>query len=95
MRATTSSRTPRTSTVVAGRYRLLENLRLGAEVRVLRAPCMGACDRAPVVAINHGQAFYATPEKIAAAAIEGFISGDHGDLMVFFSDQIKVQPRAA
>jgi hypothetical protein len=33
--------------------------------------------------------------EIAAAATEVFISGDHGDLMVFFSDQIKVQPRAA
>jgi hypothetical protein len=32
---------------------------------------------------------------VIAAAIDDFISGDHGDLMVFFSDQIKVQPRAA
>ena len=55
------------SCAMAGADRLLENLKLGAEVRVVRAPCMGACDRAPVVAINHGQTFEATPEKIAAA----------------------------
>ncbi len=55
------------SCAMAGADRLLENLKLGAEVRVVRAPCMGACDRAPVVAINHGQTFHATPEKIAAA----------------------------
>jgi len=55
------------SCAMAGADRLLESLKLGAEVRVLRAPCMGACDRAPVVAINHGQTFHATPEKIAAA----------------------------
>jgi hypothetical protein len=28
-------------------------------------------------------------------AIDGFGAGDHGDLMVFVSRQIKVQPRAA
>ena len=55
------------SCAMAGADRLLESLKLGAEVRVVRAPCMGACDRAPVVAINHGQTFHATPEKIAAA----------------------------
>jgi formate dehydrogenase beta subunit len=55
------------SCAMAGADRILEGLKLGAEVRVLRAPCMGACDRAPVVAINHGQTFNATPEKVAAA----------------------------
>src|SRR3954470_3659111 len=55
------------SCAMAGADRLLEGLKLGAEVRVVRAPCMGACDRAPVVAINHAQTFRATPDKIAAA----------------------------
>jgi formate dehydrogenase len=41
---------------------------LGKEVRVVRAPCMGACDRAPVVAVGHLQTFQATPDKVAAAA---------------------------
>ena len=29
--------------------------RLGRDVRVVRAPCMGACDRAPVCAVGHVQ----------------------------------------
>ena len=32
---------------------------LGKDVRVVRAPCMGACDRAPVVAVGHVQTFQA------------------------------------
>jgi formate dehydrogenase len=55
------------SCAMAGAEKLLESLKLGSGVRVVRAPCMGACDRAPVVAINHAQTFHATPEKIAAA----------------------------
>jgi formate dehydrogenase len=43
---------------------------LGTDVRVVRAPCMGACDRAPVAAVGHMQSFAATPEKIAAAVKE-------------------------
>src|SRR5438067_12949314 len=40
---------------LAGAARLLDDLRsrLGGHVRVVRAPCMGGCDRAPVVAIGH------------------------------------------
>ncbi|WP_299560931.1 NAD(P)H-dependent oxidoreductase subunit E [uncultured Sulfitobacter sp.] len=38
-----------------------------AEVRVLRAPCMGGCDKAPVVALGHAQIDFATPEKVQAA----------------------------
>jgi formate dehydrogenase len=55
------------SCAMAGAERLLESLKLGAEVRVVRAPCMGACDRAPVVAVGHLQTFKATPDKVAAA----------------------------
>jgi hypothetical protein len=33
--------------------------------------------------------------EIATVAIDSFGSGDHGDLMVFVSGQIKVQGRAA
>jgi formate dehydrogenase len=38
-----------------GGERLLEELRqgLGDEARVVRAPCMGRCDRAPAVAVGH------------------------------------------
>ncbi len=40
---------------------------LGKDVRVVRAPCMGACDRAPVVAVGHMQTFKATTDNVAAA----------------------------
>jgi formate dehydrogenase len=40
----------------------------GKDVRILRAPCMGACDRAPVAAVGHNQIFTATPETVNAAA---------------------------
>jgi formate dehydrogenase len=40
---------------------------LGKDVRVVRAPCMGACDRAPVVAVGHLQTFQADAERVAAA----------------------------
>ena len=33
---------------------------------MVRAPCMGACDRAPVAAVGHVQTFKATPDTIAA-----------------------------
>jgi formate dehydrogenase len=42
-------------------------LRLGPDVRVVRAPCMGACDRAPVCAVGHLQVMHADPEKVGAA----------------------------
>jgi formate dehydrogenase len=58
------------SCAMAGAEGLLGRLPaiLGKEVRVVRAPCMGACDRAPVVAVGHLQTFQATPDKVAAAA---------------------------
>ena len=40
----------------------------GSSCRVLRAPCMGACDRAPVCAVGHRQVTAATPETALAAA---------------------------
>ncbi len=38
-----------------------------SEVRVLRAPCMGRCDTAPVLEIGHNHIDNATPEKVKAA----------------------------
>ena len=38
-----------------------------SEVRVLRAPCMGRCDTAPVLEIGHNHIDHATPEKVHAA----------------------------
>src|SRR6478736_6762595 len=45
------------SCAMAGGEHLLRTLpnRLGPDVRVIRAPCMGACDRAPVCAVGHVQ----------------------------------------
>ncbi|MEP6020644.1 MAG: NAD(P)H-dependent oxidoreductase subunit E [Paracoccaceae bacterium] len=37
------------------------------QVRVLRAPCMGRCDTAPVLELGHNHIDHATPEKVAAA----------------------------
>jgi formate dehydrogenase len=45
--------------------------RLGDSVRVVRAPCMGGCDRAPVVAIGHALHEHATGDDVAAAALAG------------------------
>ncbi|MEO0388798.1 MAG: NAD(P)H-dependent oxidoreductase subunit E, partial [Pseudomonadota bacterium] len=42
-----------------------------AEVRVLRAPCMGRCDTAPVVELGHAHIDHATPETIKAAIAAG------------------------
>ncbi|WP_294606287.1 NAD(P)H-dependent oxidoreductase subunit E [uncultured Roseovarius sp.] len=42
-----------------------------AEVRVLRAPCMGRCDTAPVLELGHHHIDHATPEKVKAAIAAG------------------------
>ncbi|MEI9803548.1 MAG: NAD(P)H-dependent oxidoreductase subunit E [Pseudolabrys sp.] len=56
------------SCVMAGSESLLAKLPgiLGKEVRVVRAPCMGACDRAPIAAVGHVHVFGATPDKVTA-----------------------------
>ncbi len=57
------------SCAMAGAEKLLTKLPgiLGTDVRVVRAPCMGACDRAPVVAVGHMQTFKANADNVAAA----------------------------
>lgn len=42
-----------------------------AEVRVLRAPCMGRCDTAPVLELGHAHIDHATPDKVKAAIAAG------------------------
>ena len=58
------------SCALKGAERLFAELpnRLGPGVRVVRAPCMGACDRAPVCAVVHVQVVQADTGKVAAAA---------------------------
>ena len=61
------------SCAMAGGERLRAELteRLGAAVRVVRAPCMGACDRAPACAVGHVQVPHATAESVAQALTHG------------------------
>jgi formate dehydrogenase beta subunit len=61
------------SCAMVGAEQLLAALpgKLGPDVRVLRAPCMGACDRAPVVAVGHVQVPQSSPDKVAAAVAAG------------------------
>jgi NADH:ubiquinone oxidoreductase subunit F (NADH-binding)/NADH:ubiquinone oxidoreductase subunit E len=61
------------SCAMAGSEHLLRELpgRLGPQARVMRAPCMGACDRAPVCAIGHMQLMHASNESVAAAVAHG------------------------
>jgi formate dehydrogenase beta subunit len=58
------------SCAMAGAEKLLTGLpgKLGPNVRVVHAPCMGACDRAPVCAVGHSQVFHATEDKMVKAA---------------------------
>ncbi|MEM7596174.1 MAG: NAD(P)H-dependent oxidoreductase subunit E [Pseudomonadota bacterium] len=42
-----------------------------SQVRVLRAPCMGRCDTAPVLEIGHNHIDHATPEKVQTAIMTG------------------------
>lgn len=42
-----------------------------AQVRVVRAPCLGQCDRAPVAEVGHNPIGYATPELVQEAVVKG------------------------
>ncbi|SNR26233.1 NAD(P)H-dependent oxidoreductase subunit E [Puniceibacterium sediminis] len=59
---------------LAGAEALLAALQDGmdpAQVRVLRAPCMGRCDTAPVLELGHAHIDHATPDKVQAAIAAG------------------------
>lgn len=43
-----------------------------SQIRVLRAPCMGRCDTAPVLELGHNHIDHATPAKVTSA----FMAGD-------------------
>ena len=57
------------SCAMAGADGLIERLSatLGTDVRVVRAPCMGGCDNAPVVAVGHVQVARANEATVASA----------------------------
>lgn len=59
---------------LAGSQQLQKALEDGldpTEVRVLRAPCMGRCDTAPVLELGHKHIDHATTEKVEAAIASG------------------------
>jgi formate dehydrogenase len=58
---------------MAGAEALLAALagKAGDGIRVLRAPCMGACDRAPAAAVGHAQIAPADASSLIAAAKAG------------------------
>ena len=59
---------------LAGSQQLKKALEDGldpTQVRVLRAPCMGRCDAAPVLELGHKHIDHATPEKVHAAIASG------------------------
>jgi NADH:ubiquinone oxidoreductase subunit F (NADH-binding)/NADH:ubiquinone oxidoreductase subunit E len=60
-----------------GAQTLLTELRdrLGDGVRVVRAPCMGGCHNAPVVAIGHAMHEHATVNSVAAAVAQAKVHG--------------------
>lgn len=72
------------SCALAGADALMSKLRdrLGAEVRVIRAPCMGACHNAPTVAIGHSLHEHATADSVSAAVA----AGDHHPRLPAFLD---------
>ncbi|ABG33669.1 NADH-quinone oxidoreductase subunit F [Roseobacter denitrificans] len=53
------------------------------EVRVLRAPCMGRCDTAPVLELGHHHIDHATPEKVRAAIAANHTHADIPDYETF------------
>jgi formate dehydrogenase len=56
---------------MAGSNALLSTLkeRLGSEVRVLRAPCVGRCDTAPVAVVGQNPVPHATMEKVSGLIV--------------------------
>ena len=67
---------------LAGAAQLQEALQQGLDpkaVRVLRAPCMGRCETAPVLELGHHHIDHATPEKVLAAISAGHTHADIPD----------------
>ena len=58
-----------------GAEKLLADLpaNLGADVRVVRAPCMGRCDTAPIAEVGHNHVSGATVDTVSAAIADGHI----------------------
>jgi NADH:ubiquinone oxidoreductase subunit F (NADH-binding)/NADH:ubiquinone oxidoreductase subunit E len=74
---------------MAGSDALIAALEAGhdpAKIRVLRAPCMGRCDTAPVLEIGHLHIDHATPAKVETAITKGdfhAVIPDYEDLAAY------------
>src|SRR5437899_1033066 len=91
------------SCAMAGAEHLLRTLpnRLGTDVRVVPAPCMGACDRAPVCAVGHVQDPHRFIEGmlIAAWVVEAadvyiYIRDEYPEVRLMLADEIAKVERA-
>ena len=70
---------------LAGAEELLRQLRAAkpANTRILRAPCMGRCEVAPVAEIGHFHEINATAESVLQAAAEGCVHAQLPDYIDF------------
>ena len=61
------------SCAMAGGTELLETLKttLGSRIRVVRTPCVGACNKAPVAVAGQHQLVHATPDSVRKAIDDG------------------------
>ncbi|WP_233246889.1 NADH-ubiquinone oxidoreductase-F iron-sulfur binding region domain-containing protein [Limnohabitans sp. Rim8] len=62
---------------------------LGAEVRVIRAPCVGRCEQAPVAVVHQNAVPHATPDKVKAAVQAGHTQQalpDYVDMAAYLAD---------
>jgi len=69
---------------LAGSHALLESLprRLGTDVRVLHAPCVGRCEMAPVAVVGQNPVPHATAEKITSLVSNGLVTHDTADVTI-------------
>ncbi len=72
------------SCAMAGAEKLLDALShgLGPQVRVVRAPCVGRCDTAPIAEVGHYYVDHADPAAVATAVAEQ----RHDPVLPFYSD---------
>ena len=62
---------------------------LGADVRVISAPCVGRCEQAPVAVVHQHAVAHATPDTVAAAVKAGHTQAnlpDHVDFDAYRAD---------
>ena len=54
-----------------------------SRIRVVRAPCMGHCDTAPIAEVGHHYVDHATPERVAEALHRAHTHADEPDYSEF------------